>query len=750
MAMERLQISIQGQVQGVGFRPYVYRIAKQLHLTGWIKNNALGVLLEVQGDHASQFVASLKSNLPPLAKINQMQLTVLPVKINESSFDILKSEQSKSNALLSPDTCICDACLNELFDPSSHYYRYPFLNCTQCGPRLTITRTLPYDRCHTSMEPFPLCSECKNDYLNPENRRYHAQPTACAQCGPKLSLSIEKIAQCLVQGELIALKGLGGYQLLCDARNENALLKLREQKNRDAKPFALMVANTISAEQIVEINDQANALLESKERPIVLLKKKRDLPEIAPHLNHFGIMLPSTPLHYLLFNAFAGNPNGCHWLAELQSMILVVTSANWGGEPLIIEEDHAKQKLSTIADKIVSYNRQIITRVDDSVIHLHNKAPMFIRRARGFVPSPIQLPRAIPPTLAVGGHLKNTFCITREDEAFVSQHIGSLHNKATIEFFHESLTHLLRFLNVTPERIAHDLHPDFYTTRFAKSYGIPALAIQHHHAHLASVIAEHGIQKHVLGLALDGYGYGLDGEAWGGELFLLEKHELTRIGSFYPLLQPGGEIAAREPWRMGASVLHHLGKRDEIIKRFSNCPQAHLIHHVLDKKINSPKTSSCGRLFDAASALLGIQQISQYEGQAAMQLESLVTHPQIIPNGWRISEDHFDMTPTLEQLLGLGDPILGANLFHGTLIAGLTEWIKKISREKKIDHIVLSGGCFLNKILSDGLINALSASGITPLLPRNLPPNDGGISLGQAWIGGINVLSNACTGDANS
>lgn len=737
MEMERLQISIQGQVQGVGFRPYVYRIAKLLHLTGWIKNNSSGVLLEIQGTLACQFVTYLKANLPPLAKINHLQLNTVPIKTKENSFHIIESENSKSNAIISPDTCICSECLKELFDPQSHYFRYPFLNCTQCGPRFTITQNLPYDRCHTAMDPFPLCQECKTDYLNPDNRRYHAQPTACAHCGPQLSLPTKEIANSLLQGEIIALKGLGGYQLLCDAQNEAAVFKLRERKNRDAKPFALMLANSKSAAQIVEISGQAKTLLESAERPIVLLKKKRELAGIAPNLNHFGIMLPYTPLHYLLFNAFAGNTNGCEWLDELQPVILVATSANLGGEPLMIEDNNAKHGLRTVADKIVTYNRQIITRADDSVMSLNHNTPMFIRRARGFAPTPIQLPHAIPPTLALGGHLKNTFCITRDDEAFVSQHIGSLNNKATIDFFHESLNHLLNFLNVKPERIAHDLHPDFYTSRFAQSFEVPTFAIQHHHAHLASVIAEHDIQQQVLGLALDGYGYGFNGEAWGGELLLLNHDSFTRIGSFSPLLQPGGEIAAREPWRMGASVLHFLGRGSEIFKRFSNCPEANQIHYLLDKKINSPATSSCGRLFDAASALLGIQLRSHYEGQAAMQLESIVTHLQIMPNGWQIKEHHFDMTPTFEQLLDLGNPIIGANLFHGTLIAGLTEWIKKISREKKIDIVVLSGGCFLNQILADGLTKALSASGITPLLPRNLPPNDGGISLGQAWIGGI-------------
>ncbi len=738
--MERLRITIRGQVQGVGFRPCVYRIAEHLELTGWIQNNASGVLIEVQGVLVCQFMTHLQENLPPLAKINQVQLDTIPLKTNEILFQIIASQQGRANTLVPPDSCICPACLQELFDPHSRYFRYPFLNCTHCGPRFTITRALPYDRNQTSMDLFPLCPDCEADYSNPENRRYHAQPTACSHCGPQLSLSVEKIAQYILQGEIIALKGLGGYQLICDARNEAAVTKLRTRKNRDTKPFALMVANSLSAQHRVKITPQERDLLESIARPIVLLKKNNEsnelCTEIAPGLNTLGIMLPYTPLHYLLFNVFAGSKNGCAWLHEFQDTTLVVTSANVGGEPLMIDDAHAEQELYTIADKIVSYNRDIVTRADDSVMRLVHHTPLFIRRSRGFVPAPIQLPDTIPPTLAVGGHLKNTFCITRDDEAFVSQHIGSLNNKATIEFFHESLNHLLRFLDVTPERIAHDLHPDFYTTHFAEHYGAPTFAIQHHHAHLASVIAEHGIKKPVLGLALDGYGYGIDGDAWGGELFLLDNAAFTRIGSFLPLLQPGGEIAAREPWRMAASVLHHLGRGHEIAQRFSEYSQANIIHQLLDKRINSPGTSSCGRMFDAASALLGIQLISHYEGHAAMRLESSVTQLQTLPNGWRIKESCFDMMPTLELLADCPDPITGANLFHGTLIVGLAAWIKRVCRERKIDMIVLGGGCFLNQILTEGLTTTLSESGITSFLPRALPPNDGGISLGQAWIAG--------------
>lgn len=738
MQSQRLKIIVHGQVQGVGFRPHVYRTAKQLDLTGWVQNNASGVVIEIQGKLVSEFLTQLKINLPLLAKIRNIEINQISSQSNEISFEIKASENGKVNTIITPDNCICSECLHELFDPSSRYFRYPFLNCMHCGPRLTITRNLPYDRCQTSMDTFPLCKLCHTDYSNPDNRRYHAQPTACQNCGPQLALPVDEIAKKILQGEIIALKGLGGYQLICDARNEDTLLKLRERKHRETKPFALMVANLKSAEMIVEISERGALLLQHSSRPIVLLRKKDiTLPNIiAPGLNYLGVMLPYTPIHYLLFNVFSGKPNGCQWLEELQSTILVVTSANRGGDPLVIEDNLALSVLEPITNQIISYNRHIMTRIDDSVMHVINDAPLFIRRARGFVPDPIQLPHDIPPTLALGGHLKNTFCITRGDEAFVSQHIGSLNNKATIEFFHESLNHLLKFLDVTPERIAHDLHPNFYTSQFAETQNIPTFAIQHHHAHLASVAAEHHIQYPALGLALDGYGYGFNGEAWGGELLLLENTTFKRLGCFVPLPQPGGDIAVLEPWRMAASVLYLLGKQEEIIKRFCNQPHAKFIHYLLEKRINSPMTTSCGRLFDAVSALLGIQLISQYEGEAAMRLESVVTNPQVLSNGWQIVDSNFDIMPTLEILSNKVEPIMGANLFHGTLIAGLAAWVKRFCREKEFDTVLLSGGCFLNKILSEGLFKSLSESGIQPLLPRKLPANDGGISLGQAWIAG--------------
>lgn len=737
MGLERLQILITGQVQGVGFRPQVYRIAHQLGLTGWVQNNASGVLLEVQGLSASSFLSQLLSSLPPLAKIDDIQTKNVALIDNENTFQIITSKAGVARTIISPDTAICCDCLSELFNPQSRYYRYPFLNCTHCGPRLTITRKLPYDRCQTAMDEFPLCQACTTDYSDPTNRRYHAQPTACIKCGPQLSSTIEVISQTLMEGKIVALKGVGGYQLLCDARNEAAVIRLRQQKNRETKPFALMVANSESAERLAEVNDKAKRLLMSHARPIVLLQRKDEsIPwSIAPGLSHLGVMLPSTPLHYLLFNALAGYPDGCEWLNVFQPPILIVTSANLCGNPLIIDDNEASNELDCIADLIVSYNRKIVTRVDDSVIRLINDSPVFIRRARGFAPEAIKLPFAIPTTLALGGHLKDTFCITRGNEAFISQHIGSLTNKATVEFLHESLTHWLRFLGVKLERVACDLHPDFYTTRLADEYGLPVIGVQHHHAHLAAVAAEHHLLKPVLGLALDGYGYGIDGGVWGGELLLLENNIFRRLGSFHPLPQPGGDIAAREPWRMAAAILHRLGKNELIAQRFSDEPQAISVAKLLESKIQLPTTSSCGRWFDAASALLGVNTISHYEGQAAMQLESLVTKEEALPNGWNFDNNQFNLLPIFMHLLDL-DSITGANLFHGTLIAGLADWI--LSWKKKIATriVLLSGGCFLNKVLTEGLTKRLTQNGLHVYFPQRLPPNDGGLSLGQAWIAG--------------
>lgn len=738
MTLERLRVLITGQVQGVGFRPHVYRTAHQFDLTGWVQNNALGVLIEIQGVSIGAFLSTLTSTLPPLARIDTLQKeTITPID-PEHDFQIIESQPGAARTMISPDTCICNQCLNELFDANSRYYRYPFLNCTHCGPRLTITRKLPYDRSQTSMDNFPLCEACKREYSDPTNRRYHAQPTACIDCGPQLSLPIAALSQALLDGKIIALKGLGGYQLLCDARNEAAILSLRQRKNREAKPFALMVSNTESAARIVEVDHQSSALLMSPARPIVLLKQKdQSLPSsIAPGLSHLGLMLPATPLHYLLLNALLGFPEGTTWISEAQSILLIVTSANLSGHPLIIDDETAHRELSSIADLIVTYNRSIVTRADDSVIRVMNKTPVFIRRARGFAPERIKLPCPIPSTLALGAHLKHTFCITRGDEAFVSQHMGSLTNKETIEFFHESLSHWMRFLDAKIECIACDLHPNFYTTQVANTYNLPIVQVQHHHAHLASVAAEHHVLKRALGLALDGYGYGTDGEAWGGELLLMDNQEVTRLGSFLPLRLPSGERAIREPWRMAASVLDQLGMNDQIMARFANQPQASMLATLFKKKLAMPLTTSCGRLFDAASALLGINWVSDYEGHAATRLEQLVTKVETVPNGWYVENNKFSILPTFVHILE-ATPERGANLFHGTLIEGLAEWVSSAAKRVATDVVLLGGGCFLNKVLSEGLSQRLTQGGLTVYLPERLPPNDGGLSLGQAWVAGM-------------
>ncbi|MFV0819557.1 carbamoyltransferase HypF [Tatlockia micdadei] len=736
---ERLQILIKGQVQGVGFRPHVYRVALRLNLTGWVQNNALGVLIEVQGLSVSSFLAQLLASLPPLAKIKDIETSHIALIDHESSFQIIDSHKSGvSGSVISPDTSPCSDCLKELFDPDSRYYQYPFLNCTQCGPRFSITRELPYDRCQTSMSEFPLCLACKQDYSSPTNRRYHAQPTACKNCGPELSVPIQAIAEALRAGKIIALKGVGGYQLLCDARNKSAIQRLRQKKYREAKPLALMVLNCISAEELVLISTEEKEVLVSPARPIVLLKKKQEvLPKlVAPHLSCLGIMLPSSPLLYLLFHALAGFPEGLGWLESIHPWALIATSANIAGNPLLIADEKANDELVAIADLIVSYNRQILTRVDDSVLRIINHSPHFVRRARGFSPISIQLPASIPSTLALGGHLKNTFCITRGNEAFVSQHIGSMTNKETIDFFHESLTHWMRFLDVKIERVACDLHPDFYTTHFASQYNLPVIAVQHHHAHLASVVAEHQIMEPALGLALDGYGYGWDGKAWGGELFLLKKGaQAQRLAHFYPIPQPGGERAVHETWRMAAAVLHCLNRDEEIIQRFAEQSQVFGVARLLKTNPSLPTTSSCGRLFDAASALLNVNTLSHYEGQAPMQLESLVTSPEVFASGWTFTQEQFNFLPTMLQLLQM-KPKEGANLFHGTLIAGLADWILFYAKKTSINLVLLSGGCFLNQVLTEGLTKQLENHGLKVYLPQQLPANDGGISLGQVWIGG--------------
>jgi hydrogenase maturation protein HypF len=734
----RCRVRVRGLVQGVGFRPFVYALAHEHGLTGWVLNDNDGVLAEIQGGGCAGFLNDLTGKPPPLARIESVTSEDLPLVPDETGFTIRASNrQGRATTAITADATVCPACLAELFDPADRRYRYPFLNCTHCGPRHTITRALPYDRPQTSMAGFALCPDCEREYHDPADRRFHAQPVACPACGPALSMPVERIVARLRAGEIVAIKGLGGFHLACDARNSAAVARLRAVKQRNGKPFAVMVLNAASAATFAPPAPAETALLESIERPIVLLRRRDDdgLPrDIAPDLAWIGVMLPYTPLHYLLFHEAAGRPDGTDWLGHPLDFALVMTSANPKGEPLVIGNDEARERLSAIADVIVTHDRDIVVRSDDSVARIIAGAPMLLRRARGYVPVAIPLSQAVPPVLAVGRHLKNTVCITRDRHAFLSQHVGDLDNAAAVGFFEETIDHLLNILEVRPVAVAHDHHPDFQATRWAEASGLPCIPVRHHHAHVAAVLAEHGRTGPALGLALDGFGLGDDNQSWGGELLYIEATSYRRLGHLAPLRQPGGDTAARQPWRMAAAALHRMGRTAEIARRFGAYGNADLIVRMLDQGLNAPLTSSLGRWFDAACGLLGLRSVCGFEGEAAMVLESLVTTPAILPGGWTVGEDGvLDLLPLLSALIDRA-PADGADLFHGTLAAALVDWSLPALAAHGLSDIVLSGGCIMNKVLTESLIGTFARHGIIALVPRRVPANDGGLSLGQAWV----------------
>ncbi|PWC76491.1 carbamoyltransferase HypF [Azospirillum sp. TSH64] len=735
---ERLRIRVRGRVQGVGFRPHVHALAGRFGLTGWVLNDPQGVLIEVQGSGVAAFQAALSAEAPPLARIDAVECDAVPHVPAEVSFAIRHSLSAGAVATgIGPDAAVCPACLGELFDPTDRRHRYAFLNCTHCGPRYTITRQLPYDRPQTAMAGFPLCPECLAEYKDPGNRRFHAQPTACPTCGPRLSHPPEDIVAALRAGRIVAIKGLGGFHLACDATRHDAVERLRRVKQRNGKPFALMVANTESAIRHVWMDGGERALLEGMARPIVLLRRRDDAPELAPEiapgLVWLGVMLPYTPLHYLLFHEAAGRPDGTGWLDAPQDLTLVMTSANPGGEPLAIGNAEARERLAGIADLIVDHDRDIVIRADDSVARKLAGAPAFLRRGRGHVPEPIRLAHPVPPVLAVGGHLKTTVCVTRGDEAFLSQHIGDLDNAATLAFLEETVAHLLHVLGVQPVAVAHDRHPDFQSTHFAEMSGLPAVPVQHHHAHVAAVMAEHRVEGPAVGLALDGFGLGEDGGSWGGEMLLVDGLRSERLGSLAPLAQPGGDVAARQPWRMAAAALARMGRADEIASRFAAHGPAEGVRRMIERGINAPLTSSCGRWFDAACGLLGVRAVAGFEGEAPMTLESLVRQARVADGAWRIEGGELDLTPLLEQLLTVADAVEGAELFHGTLAAALVGWTLPVLRGHGLGRVVLSGGCLMNAVLAEELVAGFRSAGVEALLPRLAPANDGGLSLGQAW-----------------
>ena len=746
-------IEVQGLVQGVGFRPHVYRLATERSLAGQIRNTSTGVDIEIQGEAAAveDFLARLTGEAPPLVRITGLRLRDLPRGSHER-FRIVESRRGEPvRTLISPDVAICADCLRELFDPRDRRYRYPFINCTNCGPRFTIVRDIPYDRAWTSMASFRMCPECQAEYDDPADRRFHAQPNACWACGPRVELwdaggrrleaedPIAGAAARLRAGAVIAVKGLGGFHLAVEATDARAVERLRERKRRVGKPFAVMVPDLATAERLCELDATARALLEQVQRPVVLVPRRPGGPvaaEVAPALSELGLFLPYTPLHHLLFAA-GGFP------------ALVMTSANLSEEPIAIANDEALGRLRGIADGFLVHDRDILLRCDDSVVRCVAGELRSLRRSRGYVPAPIELDDELPPVLGVGGELKNTICLTRGRHAFLSQHIGDLENLEGYRFFEEAIQHLRRILEMEPGAIAHDLHPDYFSTRWALAQdGMRKVGVQHHHAHVASCMAENGLQGRVIGLVLDGTGYGDDGHLWGGEVLLADYLGFERVAHLEYVRMPGGAAAIREPWRMAVSYLvHHLG---------ADAARAHahrlwcgrerevrVVLRMLERGVNTPHTSSCGRLFDAVAALVGVREQVSYEAQAAIELETVarasadtrVYDFAVAEHGDRLI---VSARPMIEELLAdLERRVPAAAVarrFHLGLVEVLREVVGRIGSRAGLDRVCLSGGSCQNLLLLEHLLTRLSASGMRVFTHRQVPAGDGGISLGQAVV----------------
>jgi hydrogenase maturation protein HypF len=758
------QLRIRGLVQGVGFRPYVWRLANELGLAGWVRNDGDGVTVAVDGEKLPEFLRRLPLEIPPLARIDEVMAE--PALVAGPGFAILDSVAGAVRTAIGPDAAICPACIADICNPAGRRWRHAFTTCTHCGPRFTVSRRIPYDRAQTSLAPFPLCSPCAAEYADPADRRFHAETTCCPDCGPRLALvdvhgrplPSDPLAAALAQlraGRIVAIKGLGGFHLACDARNAGAVAELRRRKQREEKPFAVMGLNKAAFAGLAQVGDGEHTMLRAAAAPVVLCRKgAQELPGIAPGLAWLGIMLPATPLHLLLWHEAAGRPAGTDWLSERHELLLVMTSANPHGEPLVIGNDEALVRLAGIADAFLMHDRDIVIRCDDSVVRwAPTGAPgaaavkgsvRMIRRARGHVPVPIALAAGGPTVLALGAYLKNTVCVMKGREAFLSQHIGGLDNAAAIGFLEETVVHLLAILDVRPDVVAHDLHPDFPSThlalRLAGELDVPALAVAHHHAHIAAICAEHAINAPVIGLAIDGVGLGPDGGLWGGELLHVDGALCERCGHLQPLRLPGGERAAREPWRMAVSALHGAGLGYRIgawLKDTYPERDAGPLLTMLARDLRCPPISSLGRWFDAAAGILGLRAEARYEGQAAMELEGLAASYGPVPalaGGWRVQQGVLDFSPLVPALLDCADAAYGAALFHATLAAGLAEWALVAVDGQKGAKIAVGGGCAMNAVLMSALRAHLESAGLVLLEARQVPPNDGGLALGQGWV----------------
>ncbi len=749
----RRHIEVSGIVQGVGFRPYIYRLATDRHLSGNISNTSSGVTIEVQGPpHAVQdFVSRLPVEVPPLARITDVSVIEIPCN-GDREFRIVTSRRGDAvQTLISPDVAICDDCLRELFDPADRRYGYPFINCTNCGPRFTIVHDIPYDRPYTSMAGFPMCEACRAEYEDPLNRRFHAQPNACWDCGPQLELwerhgrqldgsdPIAKSARAIRAGLIVAVKGLGGFHLAADATNPAAVGLLRHRKHRVEKPFAVMVPNLDVASTLCEIDEGARELLRSVHRPIVLLRKRAGntiVDQVAPGNRELGLFLPYTPLHHLLF-------------AEGQFPALVMTSGNLSEEPIAIDNREALQRLSGLADYFLMHNREILLRCDDSVAKVVSGKPRQLRRSRGFVPVPVFLKREVPPILAVGGELKNTICLTKGKHAFLSQHVGDLENLESYKFFEEAVSHLQKILEIRPEIVAYDLHPDYFSTKWALQQNHAKLiGVQHHHAHIASCMAENHLDGKVIGFALDGTGYGTDGHIWGGEVLLADYAHFQRAAHFDYVPMPGGAAAIHEPWRMAVSYLaQHFGRDMWSVNipfvRQLDRDKTEVVLRMLERGVNAPLTSSCGRLFDAVAAIALIRQSVNYEAQAAIELEMTMDGSSddsayqfgIRQNGSSHIIDTRPMFVGLIQDIQESAPAsLISRRFHNGLVEVFARVAEIMRAETSLNRVCLSGGTFHNTYLLEKLTARLTSDGFEVFTHSQVPAGDGGLSLGQALI----------------
>lgn len=751
----RVLIHVHGIVQGVGFRPYVFQLARLHELNGTVRNRSNGVEIEISGSSQAvdAFIQDLPLKAPPLARIVRIEVQQMPF-LPFDSFRIERSVADQSRkTLIAPDVCTCSDCLRELFDPNDRRFRYPFINCTNCGPRYTIIRDIPYDRKNTTMASFTMCDRCLAEYEDPGNRRFHAQPNACWECGPQVWLesasgntiahgdqAVRELVGLLSDGAIAAIKGLGGFHLAVSATDETAVDRLRSRKVREEKPFAVMFPDLDTVKSFCLVNELEAAHITSPERPIVLLRRTfasraPDMASgVAPNNRFLGAFLPYSPLHYLLF---CGSPY----------QALVLTSGNRSDEPIVTKNEEAKERLSEIADFFLFHDRDIYMRCDDSVTRVLHHKPRPVRRARGYVPVPVFMKEEGPSVLGVGAELKNTVCLTRGEEAFVSQHIGDLENLETLRSFELSIAHLQKILEIQPRCISHDMHPDYLSTQWTLTrHDVPRLAVQHHHAHIASVVAEQHISGPVLGLAMDGTGYGPDGTIWGGEVLLVEDYRFKRLGHFVHLPMPGGAQAIKEPWRMGLSVLwkldpdHFREKYSDFLRRWPK-EKIPVITQMLRQNINRPLTSSCGRLFDAVSSLLGLRNRISYEGQAAIELEQTIldddtAYPgRIYKDGGLWIMDSLTMIPSLLEDVGTG---VGAGIiaarFHNGIVSLLSDAAELIAREMNLDQVALSGGVFQNAYLLERLEPELRKRGLRVFTHVHLPSNDACIALGQAYV----------------